>query len=245
MTTRSRLLDGAAIRDGEAVPAWVRDAYEAYRDVLLDPAYPCYFGTRAEARDRMRFCHLPAGDPGGLPDALRSFVAHSRAHPRQRGVLVAFFEPDGRTRTLAEDEQRFWELLDWLHERDEEPWPADVPTDPDDPAWEFCFAGDPMFAFPCSPAYRLRRSRRTGPYYMVCFQPRRVFYGVEHGSAAGRRARERIWARVRAWDAVEPHPALEHMAYGDRDMREWQQYVLPDDNAALRARCPLQPRRDR
>jgi FPC/CPF motif-containing protein YcgG len=168
---------------------------------------------------------------------LRSFVAYSRAHPKHRSVFIVFFEPDGRRHTLADDERRFWELLDWLHERDPNPWPDDVPTDPSDPHWEYCFASDPMFVFPCSPAYRLRLSRRMGPYYMVCFQPRRVFYGVESNSPAGQRARRRIWAKVRAWDPVQPHPELENMAYGDPEMREWKQYVLPDDNTPLLQRC--------
>ena len=245
MSTPSCLLTGDELRDPAATPAWLQEAYETYRDVILDPAFPCYFGTKAEERDRMRFCCVRDGEQDHLPDVLRAFLAHSREHPRHRSVLIVFYEPDGRPRTLAEDEARFWELLRWLHERDREPWPDDVPTDPSDPHWEYCFAGEAMFVFPCSPAYRSRRSRRMGPYYMVCFQPRRVFYGVESGSPAGQRARERIWARVRDWDAVEPHPELEHMAYGDPEMREWKQYVLPDDNTPLRGRCPFHPQGSR
>jgi FPC/CPF motif-containing protein YcgG len=237
-----RALHAAELIADGTTPAWVADAYAQYRDVILDPAFPCYFGTKAQERERMRFSYVCGGERDHLPDVLRSFVEHSRAYPKHRSVLLVFYEPDGRQRTLAEDEDRFWELLGWLHERDREPWPADVPTDPSDPHWEYCFAGDPMFVFPCSPAYRARRSRRMGPYYMVCFQPRRVFYGVESGSPAGQRARERIWQRVRAWDPIEPHPKLEHMAYGDPEMREWKQYVLPDENTPLRASCPFAPK---
>jgi uncharacterized protein len=245
MSIQPRLLTGDHLRDAVATPGWVRAAYAAYREVILDPAFPCYFGTKAEERDRARFCYVRDGEREHLPEALHEFVAHSREHPKHRSVFIVFYEPDGRRRTVAEDEERFWELLDWLHEQDPEPWPDDVPTDPSDPHWEYCFAGDPMFVFPCSPAYRRRLSRRMGPYYMVCFQPRRVFYGVESGSPAGRRAREAIWQRVRDWDPVEPHPELEHMAYGDQEMREWKQYVLPDENTPLLARCPFRPRATR
>jgi hypothetical protein len=242
MSIQPRLLDGEDLRDAHATPAWVRDAYESYRHVILDPGFPCYFGTKAEQRDRPRFTYVRGDERDHLPEVLRRFVAYSRAHPKHRSVFIVFFEPDGRRHTLADDERRFWELLDWLHERDPNPWPDDVPTDPSDPHWEYCFASDPMFVFPCSPAYRLRLSRRMGPYYMVCFQPRRVFYGVESNSPAGQRARRRIWAKVRAWDPVQPHPDLENMAYGDPEMREWKQYVLPDDNTPLLQRCPFHPR---
>lgn len=242
MPIPARLLTGADVRDTRLVPAWVPDAYARYRETILDPDFPCYFGTKAEERDRMRFAYASDEDRDHLPDVLRAFVSHSRAHPKHRSVLIVFFEPVGRERTLAEDEERFWELLDWLHARDHEPWPDDVPTDTSSPHWEYCFAGDPMFVFPCIPAYRRRRSRRMGPYYMVCFQPRRVFYGVEQGTPGGERARELIWDKVRSWDPVEPHPELEHMAYGDDEMREWKQYVLPDDNVPLPRTCPFAPR---
>ena len=243
MSIPPRLLESRDLRDRHMTPPWARDAYERYREVILDTRFPCYFGTKAEQRDRTRFSYVGDGERDHLPHALQQFIAHSRAHPKHRSVFVVFFEPDGQHRTLEDDEARFWELLGWLHEHDPEPWPADVPTDPSDPHWEYCFANDPMFVFPCSPAYRSRLSRRMGPYYMVCFQPRRVFYGVESGSPAGQRARQRIWARVRDWDPVEPHPELEHMAYGDAEMREWKQYVLPDENTALLQRCPFHPRR--
>src|ERR1044072_3302545 len=168
MAIPARLLSGAEVRDAEAVPAWVPSAYRHYRETILHPDFPCYFGTKAEERDRIRVSYASEREGDHLPGVLRAFVEHSRAHPKHRSVLIVFFAPDGRRRTLADDAERFWELLGWLHERDRDPWPEDVPGDPADPHWEYCFAGDPMFVFPCSPAYRLRRSRRMGPYYMVC-----------------------------------------------------------------------------
>ena len=129
--------------------------------------------------------------------------------------------------------------LQWLHAHDPSPWPEGIPADPDDPAWEFCFAGDPMFAFPCIPAYRQRLSRRMGSYFAMCFQPRRVFFGVDRADPGGERIRADIYERVRRWDCLPPHPELVDLSYGDPRMREWKQYVLPDHNRHLREQCPL------
>lgn len=100
-------------------------------------------------------------------------------------------------------------------------------------------AGDPMFAFPSIPAYQHRRSRRMGEHFLMCFQPRRIFFGVDRGDPGGERIREDIYARVEDWDAVPPHPQLVDLAYGDPTMREWRQYALPDQNTRLLEQCPL------
>jgi FPC/CPF motif-containing protein YcgG len=228
---------------GRTSPGWVRQAYETYHEIITDPGFPCSFGTTAESQGHMRYTWVEdPQDPSVLAPTLVDFIALSRRHPRRRHILVAFFPQDG-PQDFAADERRFWETLQWLHEHDPEPWPSGIPSDLDDPRWEFCFAGDPMFVFPCIPAYRQRRSRRMGDHFLMCFQPRRVFFGTNRDDPGGERIRRRIYDRVRRWDGVPPHPQLVELAYGDTEMREWKQYVLPDANVPLPRRCPLDMRR--
>jgi hypothetical protein len=235
----TQLLTSADLRS-PALPEWVRQAYEQYRQVILDPEFPCYFGTRAEQQGHMRYAYAEHDRDRSLPAALAEFVEFSRTHPKRRHVFIMFLPTDtGAPDGFARHERRFWDLLQWLHDNDPRPWPADVPRDTDDPAWEFCFAGDPMFAFPCIPAYRRRQSRRMGEHLIICFQPRRVFFGVNRDDPGGERVRADIYARVERWDGVRPHPELVNLAYGDPAMREWKQYVLPDANTPLPSRCPL------
>jgi len=217
---------------------WLVRAHAAFCDELLDPGYPCYFGSQAEREGFLRYTTATEDDLEPLRDDLTAFVELSRANPRHRHVLVVFFDHT-QDESFDASAGRFWRTLQWLHDHDPEPWPANIPSDPDEAEWEFCFNDDPMFAFPVIPAYRLRRSRGPGSYFALCFQPRRIFAGVNRDDPGGEPIRRHIYERVRAWDAVPPHPVLEPMAYGDRDMREWRQYVLPDANSELPASCPL------
>lgn len=220
-----------------AAPAWLADAYESFHTELAHPAYPCYFGTQADREGFLRFSTVDPDDLAGLAEDLRVFTELSRANPHHRHVLVSFFEQDpGGVPASAE---LFWRCLQWLHDHDPAPWPSDVPDMTNDPAWEFCFNGDAMFAFPVIPSYRLRRSRGLGSNFALCFQPRRIFAGVNRDDPGGEPIRRHIYDRVREWDSVPPHPELEMLAYGDGDMREWRQYVLPDSNTELLGRCPI------
>ncbi|WP_410599747.1 YqcI/YcgG family protein [Amycolatopsis sp. lyj-90] len=229
------LLTGEDIAHHDA-PRWVEDAHAEFVGVLLDPEYPCYFAGQAERQGHLRYSFVVGDDLTSLPSTLARFAEVSRTAPRNRHVLTVFFD---ETTDLDTDEQRFWNTLQWLHERDPAPWPADVPRDPDDAAWEFCFAGEPMFVFPSIPGYRHRRSRGVGSHFALCFQPRRIFAGVERQDPGGEAIRTRIYDRVRRWDDIPPHPDLEFLAYGDPQMREWKQYALPDGNDPLPRTCPL------
>ncbi len=150
--------------------------------------------------------------------------------------FVAFFRPGPADRPIGAYERDFWEVLQYLRDWDPAAWPREIPTDSEDPHWEFAFAGEPVFVVCNTPAHRLRRSRRSSGMLMT-FQPRWVFEGLEGDSPRGRRARDVIRERLLSYDDVPPHAELGN--YGAPGNREWAQYFLPDDAEAVPARCPL------
>jgi FPC/CPF motif-containing protein YcgG len=234
---------GDIVGEGRPVPRWLVEEHARFAERLLDPRYPCYFGTNAEKRGELRYGYVEGEDLSGVPALLREFLELSRANPGVRHALALFFSPEPVERPLPYYRRRFWETLRFLHDADEGTWPLDRPYSPEDPKWEFCFDGEPMFVFASTPAYRRRDSRNMGGSLVLLFQPRRVFDGIEGGTPAGMRAREIIRARMEAWDSMEAHSDMG--SYGDPSSHEWKQYFLPDDNAPVTGRCPFHPATDR
>lgn len=243
-TKKPVLLTREDIASPEGLPVWLGREYETFREQLLDPGYPCYFGTAAEKRGELRYGYVAGGDTSHVPTLLGEFLSLSRSHPKVRHALALFFEPEGVQRPLSYYRQRFWDVLNFLHESDPSTWPDDRPLDPEDPKWEFCFDGEPMFVFASTPAYRKRDSRNMGNSLVLLFQPRRVFDGIEGGTPAGTRAREIIRARMETWDSgMKYHPDMG--SYGDPSSFEWKQYFLPDDITPVLGRCPFHRSADR
>jgi FPC/CPF motif-containing protein YcgG len=94
----------------------------------------------------------------GLGRTLTQYTNRWRDHS-DRASLVTFFRPPERTLPEQAYHERLWHVLQFLHVHDPEPWPDEIPTDPDDPYWEFAFAGEPMFPTCRAPFYKRRRSR--------------------------------------------------------------------------------------
>ena len=241
--TEARLWRRLDLEAGEAaLPEWAHRAFRRFGgDVESSaPLFPCVFGVEAFREDGLRFVFVEGDeDPGDLEElaqALAQFVRRSRGFGRYVS-LVAFFAPQEEDRELADWEQAFWRVLQLLHDHDVEPWPDEIPMDPEQDYWEFCFAGTPMFVVCNTPSHGRRRSR-SGAGLTITFQPRWAFAGLEGDSVAGKNARRTIRARIDRYDALPPSPRLG--IYGAAGNREWQQYFLPDDNATTTPdRCPL------
>jgi FPC/CPF motif-containing protein YcgG len=201
--------------------------------------FPCIFGVDAVRKGKLRFAFVPVGPArlGALADALDEFgeLAESLGN---RTSLVCFFEYDPSMVTLEDFRDRFWTLLQRLHDLDAVDWPTGVDSDPENPTWEFCFNGTPYFVVANTPAHRQRRSRYF-EYFAVTFQPRFVFDGIAANTPQGRNARQIIRERLGRYDAVALTPHLGN--FGEPENREWVQYFLDDDNTPLprAARCPL------
>ncbi|WP_017559500.1 YqcI/YcgG family protein [Nocardiopsis baichengensis] len=237
---------------------WKGRAEEIFTERLLDEhaPFPCVFGVDALRRGTLRFAFVDdtcadTADPGieaaarGTAEALARYAAEAPAIGRRTSLVVLYRgalgpDPGAGPAAVKAYQDRFWALLQRVHEHDREPWPAEIPRDPESPTWEFCFAGTPMFVVVNTPAHERRRSRGL-PYFCITFQPRFVFEGLEGTSFQGRNARRIIRGRLRDFDDVPPAPVLGD--YGTDGNREWTQYFLEEEEGtAVPPRCPFSVR---
>ena len=212
---------------------WETRRYRAFDATMTDEEspFPCFFAVDAHEAGNLRYLFAPsAATDAGERTVAEGLAVYLDEAPDVASItsLAVFFEPPERELSVADYRDRFWDLLAGLRERDPEPWPDDVPTDPADPEWEFCFAGEPMFVVARAPCYDRRRSRYTPHGLELTVQPRWVFDGLGPDTKAGREARDRIRDRLAEYDAVPPHPDIGD--YGAPGVHEWEQYALPDAN---------------
>lgn len=226
------------------VPDWGPPAVLDMIDTVESTAapFPCTFAVSAARKRSLRFAFVDGFDEEAfapLPGVLAEYLDGHRDLGRDTSFVVLFPEDSGRA-GMADYRALFWSILEFLHARDDRPWPADIPRDPDDPHWEFCFHGEPIFVVCNTPAHRARRSRHS-PGFVITFQPRWVFEGIGAQTKQGRAARKVIRRRLADYDTVTPSPALGN--YGAPDNREWQQYFLADSNVPVDGACPFRAAR--
>lgn len=225
---RSELQDAIEARE---LMAWKKKRYIEFRETMRSARYPCYFAVNAERNDTARYLFVgDARDRDALlkvREGLRQYLEWCQSIA-DRTTLVIFFKPPQRDQSEQEYRDQFWRVLEFLNERDPEPWPGDIPEDPNHPEWEFCFSGESMFIVGRAPFYTERKSRYT-PYGLeITIQPRKILDDVSGDTIEGQRARSVIRDRLEEYDDVAPHPDIGD--YGDPDTREWKQYLLPESN---------------
>ncbi|WP_313691151.1 YqcI/YcgG family protein [Halorarum halobium] len=230
------------VRSGS--PAWARRHFETFTDGLTGERngspFPCHFGTNAVQRGDLLFTAVPSlTAPDALFDLRDAMLEYLDAYDEHADLapLVAFFAPPEGAFAEADWHEALWHVLQFLHVNDPEPWPDDIPTDPDDARWEFCFGGEPLFPTSRAPFYDERMSRFSPVGLEITFQPRSLFDGLTHDTEAGRHAREVIQGRLGEYDGVCPHADLGD--WGVEGDREWRQYLFFDDESQFPEECPL------
>jgi FPC/CPF motif-containing protein YcgG len=196
---------------------------EEFTRRVLDPAFPCVFASRPVLDDALLFGLARPGTAAVAAEVLAEAAQAIAGEPEQ--IVVVFAEPSTGA-SLPEERAFSAEVLRHLFQRDRHRWPEGAPFDPDDPRWVFWFGGIDFFFNFSTPGHQARRSRNLGPAWTAVAQSRSsfdAFVGADH------RARARIRAKLAAYDAVPPHPALG--SYGDPDNREAHQYFLGDGTA--------------
>jgi uncharacterized protein len=213
---------------------WKLEAYEQYRSRLDARDYPCFFGQSGEARGEMLYTFIPQYNLGEMVTSMEHFTSLIGTPEYKRCSLVTFFEPDASITTHPFFANRFWHILQYLHDHDSNPATERTPAHP---LWEFSFERCEMFVVGASPTYRLRRSRNLGPGIVLIFQPRSLFIDPTTSQPIAAHIRQSIHERMLAYDGMPVHPDIGF--YGDADNREWKQYALPDDNTSRPGVCPL------
>lgn len=231
------------VESGDA-PEWVAAHWNSFREGLLgernETPFPCYFGAESVENGDPLYTAVPSmSDKDALLNLGRTVMEYLdvRTEHSGRASLVTFFRPPERGLSEAEYHQTLWNILQFLHVHDPEPWPADIPTDPDDPHWEFSFAGEPMFPTCRAPFYEKRKSRYCPIGLEITFQPRALFeeLNVTADTDAGQHARDVIQDRLESYDGVCPHADLGD--WGVEGDREWPQYMLSEDEEKAPAEC--------
>ncbi|WP_420897774.1 YqcI/YcgG family protein [Halalkalibacterium halodurans] len=233
------------IGNGE-LEEWMVRTYYDFRRSLLDVTepYPCYFAVEAEKNGLIRYIFAESAydekELHRVKNAVYEYIKSYRSIGK-RTTLVLFFKPiEGG---VSEDyKKQFWNVINFLNVNDPSVWPPDIPNDPNDPKWEFCFAGEPIFLVCREPFYNDRKSRYT-PYGLeITMQPRGTLDDITGDTAKGRKVREVIRERLKKYDKIASHPDIGD--YGDPDSREWKQYVLPETNEESVMRCPITGRKN-
>lgn len=223
-------------------PAWACEGIDELRHDLGRERsdFPCTFGIQNYKENSLRFLFVENEDPPQLDRMARGLSAYTRV-ARTFGAssssLVCMFKPvEGMS--VEGYERWFWRVLQHLHARDDQPWPADYPEDPAHATWAFCFAGEAHFVVCNTPAHRLRRSRRNANP-TITFTPCWGFEGLEGDTRPGIAVRELIRKRVARYDRVPPFAGFSAYGHG----LDWVQYFLPDGPGPgpLRA-CPFSVR---
>jgi len=225
----------------EGLPNWVQEEYKTFDSIINKSDFPCTFGMSGHKKGELRYSYINHDNWSHLPETLKSFNALFDEQKRLiRHGFFLFVEPEEEVKSLEHYRQYFWNVLQYLHDNDDQDWPAEYPKDPDNHLWAFSFAGEPYFAFGNAPCYKQRKTRDLGNSLIIGFQPRRIFEGLDGNSKAGVLSRERVRERVEKWDQLPKHPNISH--YGDLEHREWKQYFIGDDAEPIQGSCPFRPK---
>lgn len=149
---------------------WQRILFREFEANLLSEtrSFPCIFGVAGFRADQLRYSFLDPLNARNVAAVLGPYLSESRGlAPIPRSSYSVGRDRSSRLKLTNEG---FGDLCD-LAVEDHRPWPIAIPEELDNPRWEFCFAGEPIFVVCNTPAHVSRQSRRASSF-MITFQPR-------------------------------------------------------------------------
>ncbi|UYZ23859.1 YqcI/YcgG family protein [Mesobacillus jeotgali] len=220
---------------------WEKHALDSFFAKMSDKEkpFPCIPATIGFSMNQLKYGFI--GSPRRdttikeLASLLTSYTEQSREFGNYTSLIIFYETPESMKNAPVEEyEQIFWEHLSRLTELDEFDWPEDIPQDPHDPIWEFCFNGEKYFMYCATPAHKNRKSRHFD-VLMLAITPRWVLQEFNKSQSYAQRIKSQVRKRLANYDNITIHPDLN--TYGAEDNFEWRQYFLRDDDTSL-SKCP-------
>ena len=225
------------------VTRWKLDALQKFESKMTDKEklFPCIPATQGFSLNQLRygFC----GDPRKVSSAqtfailLKYYTEISKGLGDYTSLIIFFHTPQDLVLggSVEYFEKLFWKQLNIVSNLDERNWPDQIPIDPNEHLWEFCFHGERYFIFCATPLHQNRNSRHF-PYMMLAITPRWVLDTFNQHVNYSEKLKKQIRKRLVAYDSIPIHPHLNN--YGNIGNHEWKQYFLHDDQSAI-STCPF------
>ncbi|MCC2326883.1 YqcI/YcgG family protein [Bacillus wiedmannii] len=244
-TTKMYLYDQKRIIEEQnkgILDEWKTVSFNNFHDSILDQSkpFPCYFAVDSEKHGWSRYIFSESAyDENELFKLRDGIYEYIKTYQQiaKRTTLVIFFKPSNKQLLAEEYKKQFWNVLQFLMRNDPEPWNAEIPIDPYNAKWEFCFGGEPIFVVCRAPIYSERKSRHTGTGLEITLQPRGTLDDITGDTKQGKQVRKVIRKRLLAYDDIPMHPDIGD--YGIKETFEWKQYMLPETNEESVMRCPI------
>ena len=205
------------------------------------PNFPCPFGQKSWAKGSTLFLFVK--EPNDFSNLLRGMIEYTnftKSTPIDNRILcplVVFFCDTGQF-ARSERYTIAWNALEWIHIHDPEKWPDEIPDDPDNPAWCFCFNGVQLFINMSSGEHKRLRNRNLCDFMTLAINPRENFDAVASlNTRQGRLLRENIRRRLEKYNNGFVPPELGF--YGEESNKEWKQYQLEEEGMKRPDRCPF------
>lgn len=223
----------------QSLEDWQQNALNKFQKKMTDKEkpFPCIPATIGFAKNQLRygFADEP-GEPASIQQTasiLKEYTKHSREFGSYTSLIIFYKQTENLS--VEDYEQLFWDVLTGLSERDEVEWPNEIPKDPHDSLWEFCFHGEKHFMYCATPAHKSRQSRHFDTM-MLAITPRWVLQEFMKKGTFTSRIKNQIRKRLQKFDSIPIHPDLN--SYGAENNFEWKQYFLRDDDSAI-SKCPF------
>ena len=221
--------------------AWMQKAFAQFAHTISDKNFPCPFGQKSWAKGSTLFLFIK--EPNDFSNLLRGMIEYTnftKSTPIDNRILCPwlYFFCDTGQFARSERYTNAWNALEWIHIHDPERWPDEIPDDPDNPAWCFCFNGVQLFINMSSGEHKRLRNRNLCDFMTLVINPRENFDAVASlNTRQGRLLRENIRKRLEKYNNGFVPPELGF--YGEESNKEWKQYQLEEEGMKRPDRCPF------
>ena len=163
-TTKMYLYDQKRIIEEQnkgILDEWKTISFNNFHDSILDQSkpFPCYFAVDSEKHGWSRYIFSESAyDENELFKLRDGIYEYIKTYQQiaKRTTLVIFLNHLINNYWLK-NTKTILECITILMRNDPEPWNAEIPIDPYNAKWEFCFGGEPIFVVCRAPIYSERK----------------------------------------------------------------------------------------